>query len=304
MLVAFEKHLAATGKSAGTIEQRIGDIRRFSATYPDLTSVTVNDIEDYLAERKNRWAPNYRRRVLSSLVIFFTWAKREKLIKKNPAKAIQGFRVPAGIPRPAPDEIILAAFDSADLPVRAMLCLGSSSGLRRTEIATAHPKNREGATLRVLGKGSKFRIVPLDSLTFGLLRDLEGLQGRDDYYFPGRLGGHLHPATVYKRLKLQLGPDWTPHNLRHRTATQALWLTGDLRGVQEFLGHASVHTTQIYTKVGARDLIKIAEATSLSEQLIARRLNAFASSAAGNYLEAEPEMDLIQALEVLRRHSV
>lgn len=123
-----------------------------------------------------------------------------------------------------------------------MLSLAAAQGLRRAEIATAHPMNRDGDLLRVTGKGSEERVVPLDVLTLSLLEQFEAMQGRQEFYFRGRSGGHLHPATVYKWLKRYLGDDWSTHNLRHRAASLGLRVTGDLRGVQELLGHASLAT--------------------------------------------------------------
>jgi site-specific recombinase XerD len=298
LLTAFTRYLTAAGKAAGTIEQRVGDIRRLSGTFRDLNAVTKDDLERYLADRRETWSPNYRRRVLSSIAIYYRWAKREGRIRKNPARRLESFKVPRGIPRPAPEEVILDAFDRAPLPVRAMLCLAASCMFRRSEIAHAHPRDREGKTLRTRGKGNKTRIVPLDSLTLALLVDLERLQGTDTHYFPGGSGtGHLHPATVYKRMKYFLGEQWGPHSLRHRGASEGLRRTRDLRGVQEFLGHSSPDTTQIYTLVGAEDLQAISDATSLSDQIIRRRLSAVTARAPAS--ASNLDISVYQAIQKL-----
>lgn len=276
LLEGFDRHLKSGGAAPGTVVQRLGDIRRLTTTHPNLVSITYEALERFFAERESNWSPNYRRRVLSSVIIFYRWAKNSKLIKRNPAKRLATFRVPRGIPRPAPDSIILDAFDQASLSVRAMICLGACAGLRRSEIAGTHPNDRDADRLRLIGKGNKARIIPLDPLTLSLLRDLESFQGKDVYYFPGGADGHLHPSTVYKKMKAVLG-DWTPHTLRHRAGTIGLQKTRNLRAVQDFLGHASPDTTQIYTQVTAETLREVSEATSLSSMLARRRLTALLS---------------------------
>jgi integrase/recombinase XerC len=302
LISSFTQHLRASGNAKGTIEQRIGDVRRLSMTFPDLMNATAADLELYFADRQDRWTANYRRRVVSSVRIFYRWAKRSGHSKRNPAKQLATFKVPRGIPHPAPDEVILEAFDDAPRDVQAMLCLASSEGLRRTEITLAHPRDRVDDTLRVRGKGSKERTVPLDTLTLSLLRDIESVQGIDTYYFPGRSGdGHLHSATVYKRIKAVVGPDWTPHSLRHRAATVGLRATRDLRGVQEFLGHSSPETTQIYTQVHVDDLREISRATSLTNLVTQRRMNRLMGSVDLSVLDQESQMSVSEALSVLAK---
>jgi integrase/recombinase XerC len=153
-----------------------------------------------------------------------------------------------------------------------MLALGATLGLRREEIASAHPRNRSGATLRVVGKNSDERVLPLDDLTASLLHELEVEQGTDSYYFPGRFGGHVHPATVYKWVKARLGGEWSTHNLRHRAATIGLETTGDIRAVQELLGHRSITSTQLYTAVTGARILDVVAATSLGEDSSSRRI--------------------------------
>ena len=245
MLRLYRQYLLARGNSLGTITQRVGDLHRLGPTFPDLLAVTAQDLEEYLARRARTWKPEYNKRIRTSLRIFYQWALREGRISVDPTFGFAPVRIPRTLPRPAPDSIVLSAFDAGTLAERAMLSLAAAQGLRREEIASAHPANRVGGNLRVIGKNSDERVVPLDTLTASLLRTIEIEQGVRDYYFPGRFGGHLHPATVYKWLKHHLGPDWSTHNLRHRAATVGLDGTGDLRAVQELLGHRSISTTQL-----------------------------------------------------------
>ncbi len=263
MLRLYRQYLLARGNSLGTITQRIGDLHRLGPTFPDLLAVTSQDLEEYLARRARTWKPEYNKRIRTSLRIFYQWALREGRISVDPTFGLAPVRIPRALPRPAPDSVVLSAFDAGTLAERAMLSLAAAQGLRREEIASAHPANRVGGNLRVIGKNSDERVVPLDTLTASLLRTIEIEQDVQDYYFPGRFGGHLHPATVYKWLKQHLGPDWSTHNLRHRAATVGLDGTGDLRAVQELLGHRSISTTQLYTAVAPAQLQKIVDVTSL-----------------------------------------
>ncbi|TYL50445.1 tyrosine-type recombinase/integrase [Agromyces mariniharenae] len=163
----------------------------------------------------------------------------------------------------SPETVVLTAFESGTLHERTMLLLAATMGLRRTEIASLHPADRRERVIRVHGKNSTVRELTLDKLTYELLIQVEAEQGRDSYYFPGRFGGHVHPATVYKWLKPHLGPEWTLHSCRRRAATVGYRATKNVYAVQQFLGHSSVETTQIYVDVGAEDIAAVAAAASL-----------------------------------------
>lgn len=194
--------------------------------------------------------------------MYYAWAVRRQLLTTSPADEIATVRVPRAIPRPVPESRVLDAFSAGTLAERAIIALAQTQGLRREEIATAHPENRIGQSLRVLGKGGKERIVPLDFLTYSLLREIEAEQGVNDHYFRGRFGGHLHPATVYKWVKALL-PEYSIHNLRHSAGSNGLHKTRDVRAVQELLGHESLETTMIYTFVNDDSIRAVVEANSL-----------------------------------------
>jgi len=136
---------------------------------------------------------------------------------------------------------------TATLDESAMILLGRLAGLRLSEIATLHTKHREYDVLRVTGKGEKQRMVPInDDLMHALLELEEERAG--GYYFPGRYGGHMHPASVNKIITRRLGTN--PHSLWHAAATSAYRGTRDLRAVQDFLGHSSLATTERDLHVG------------------------------------------------------
>ncbi|WP_053353140.1 tyrosine-type recombinase/integrase [Leucobacter musarum] len=299
LLQEYRLHLLRQGRSPGTLEQRLGDVRRLLEAIGPADSVSRQSLESYIDERTEHWSAAYRKKVYASYRIYFYWARKRQFIQNNPAKHLAVVRVPRYLPRPAPEDVVIEAFDGAPLIESAMLSLAAAQGLRRAEIASAHPMNRDGDLLRVTGKGSKERVVPLDALTLSLLEQLEAMQGRQEFYFRGRFGGHLHPATVYKWLKRYLGDDWSTHNLRHRAASLGLRVTGDLRGVQELLGHASLATTQVYTLVDTHQLAAIVEATSLQRKVIEYRLNKVLLKSPTQGVQAE---DVLAAMSVLAMH--
>ncbi|WP_153002121.1 tyrosine-type recombinase/integrase [Leucobacter chromiiresistens] len=300
LLAEYRLHLLRLGRSPGTLKQRLGDLSRLHAHAGPLEDITKTVLEQHLDLHSAEWSPAYRKKVYASYRSFFQWARKRKLIAQNPSRGLETVRVPRYLPRPAPEDVVLDAFDKASTVEAAMLCLGATQGLRRSEIAAAHPAQRDGMSLRVIGKGSKERLVPLDPLTLSLLEQLESEQGCDDYYFRGRFGGHVHPATVYKWLKQHLGTGWSTHNLRHRAASHGLRETHDLRGVQELLGHASLATTQIYTEVSTEQLTSIVTANSLRTKVIERRLSQTLLNT--NVPATVTDADVQQAMRVLAHH--
>jgi len=154
----------------------------------------------------------------------------------------------------ARDAAVLGLLDGAGLRVAEAL------GLRRGDVAGA----REAIT--VTGKGNKARMVPLLPQVTKLVADYVALcpftPGSDGPLFLGHRGGQLSPRVVQlamARLRGALGlPDSaTPHALRHSFATHLLSRGGELRAIQELLGHASLSTTQIYTAVDAERLLDV-----------------------------------------------
>ncbi|MCX7521961.1 tyrosine-type recombinase/integrase [Microbacterium sp. STN6] len=261
---AYRYHLLAAGKSAGTVKQRMGDIERFSRRYPELFAVCAEDLVVYLGVGAEcaGWKPEYLKKIRASFRSFYRWAHLSGRMASDPAYALMPVAVPRPLPHPTPEDVVLEAFAQASLAVRAMILLAATEGLRRSEIAALHPRNRRSNTIRFFGKGSRERAVPLDELTRTTLVQLEHEQGTDTFYFPGRFGGHLHSSTVYKWVT-ELTRGWTLHSLRHRAATMGYAGTKDLRATQEVLGHSSPATTQIYTAVAFADLQAVVSAASL-----------------------------------------
>ena len=230
----FATYLRNQHRSEDTIVQRIGDIRRFSGE-SDPLEATAEQLGYYLFSHRRTWSAEYRRKIRASFVTFFRWAAATGRIQSDPTLNLASVR-PGKSPRsPIPDDDLLAGFYEAPLDTQAVIALAASLGLRRSEIAVLHTRDRSGRKLAVHGKNGKTRIVPLNDLALNLLLELEGQQGSGYYFRNQRTGHHLHPSTVYKRAKKYIG-EWCLHSLRHRTATVGLRRGANIRGLQELLG--------------------------------------------------------------------
>ena len=155
---------------------------------------------------------------------------------------------------------------------KAIMELLYSSGLRLAELTglALDDVNFRDATVRVTGKGAKTRIVPVGSFALAALRDWHAAREQlakpaEGALFVGRDGAALGPRAVQARLKqwalkLGLADKVHPHALRHSFASHLLQSSGDLRAVQEMLGHASISTTQVYTHLDFQHLAKVYDA--------------------------------------------
>jgi integrase/recombinase XerC len=227
--------------------------------------------------------------ILSGWRGFYRWLGREGLIAANPARDVRSPRAPKPLPKAlGVDEAVqLAGFAGSGDPWLeardcAMVELLYGSGLRVGELVgmdvSASPTARGWIDLReaqahVLGKGSKRRVVPVGRMALQALRhwlDLraQGLGaagGKTDALFAGRYGTRLSAQSVWSRLRQRslaagMPVPVHPHMLRHSFASHVLQSSGDLRGVQELLGHANISTTQVYTRLDFQHLAKIYDA--------------------------------------------
>jgi integrase len=211
--------------------------------------VTPADILNHIDN--DDWGATYRRSVLGSLRSFYRWARRAGLITFDPAEDSPSIRVELTLPRPASDAAVDAGMNARDPRVRLMTRLGNEAGLRCCEIVRVHSRDVMGRvgeySLLVHGKGGKQRVVPIGDELARILLDADG------WLFPGQIDGHLSAGYASKLISRAMAGAGTAHPLRHRAATA--WLDssdGNLRVVQELLGHASVATTQIYTQIQDR----------------------------------------------------
>lgn len=236
----------------------------------DLMSVSREAILDHLGWRvDNGYKPRSTARLLSGVRGFYRYLLREKLIAVDPTLQVDMPQLGKPLPKSLSEadvEALLAAPDLSDAigqRDRAMLEVLYACGLRVTELIslTLEQVNLRQGVLRIMGKGSKERLVPMGEEAIvwveRYMRDArhELLNGRpSDVLFPSQRGEQMTRQTFWHRIKHQakvagIGKSLSPHTLRHAFATHLLNHGADLRVVQMLLGHSDLSTTQIYTHV-------------------------------------------------------
>ncbi len=219
-------------------------------------------------------APASLAQLLSTCRSFFRHLARDGGIAVNPAVGVRTPKVRRKLPQVLDvDEMsALLEFPTDDAEAvhdRAMLELLYSSGLRVSEIVALrwHDLDAPNGLLRVTGKGAKTRIVPVGRMALEALDALrrQDHAGDDDRILRGRNGRALSPNGVRTRLKRRARERgvWKrvyPHLMRHSCASHLLESSGDLRAVQELLGHADIGTTQIYTHLDFQHLARVYDA--------------------------------------------
>ncbi|HRG16739.1 MAG TPA: tyrosine recombinase XerC [Pseudomonadota bacterium] len=212
---------------------------------------------------------------LSSIRSFYRWLLREQQARVNPADGIRAPKSPRKLPNVLDVDEMKALLDhggEADAlgaRDRAMFELLYSSALRVSELCALRWSDIDfgQALVRVLGKGAKTRVVPFGAKAAAALRDWQSQQAgaQDSPVFADRHGAPVSTNTVRARLKrfAQSAGIWKrvhPHLLRHSAASHLLESSGNLRAVQEMLGHADIGTTQIYTHLDFQHLAKVYDA--------------------------------------------
>ncbi len=269
------------GLARNTLESYRRDLRQFDEWLGRrvgraLPDAERSDLLEYLAFRfAQRAKPRTTSRLLSSLKRFYGYLLRRGSIRADPTLHIEAPKLPRSLPKSLTEadvELLLATPD-ADRPLglrdRAMLETLYASGLRVSELVglKLSQVSQDMGVVRVMGKGSKERLVPLGEEALAWINSYVGearpvlLDGRGskDLFVTGRGEGMTRQAFWYviKRYARQAGitPSISPHTLRHAFATHLLNHGADLRVVQLLLGHADISTTQIYTHV-ARERLK------------------------------------------------
>lgn len=247
-LEQFARSLRAAQRSPGTVDRYSYHVRRFAGQHPDPWAVTMVDVEGRLALCRT---PEYARAVRVAIHAWYAWAIRAGLGDTDPTSALPPVRIPRRHGRPCPSSVIAKARLRADDETLLMILLACQSGLRRSEIASAHTRDVRGQLLRVVGKGAKERDVPLTPDTRRLIDALP-----PGWFFPGRRAGqHLSADAVGRRISRSLGPGWSAHTLRHHAAQAAYDDGHDILMVADVLGHSSVATTQVYLATGQERLM-------------------------------------------------
>lgn len=279
---AYLEHLAVERRlSAHTTENYRRDLVALlewmdAGGIADFADIDGERLRGFIAgEHRRGLSPKSLQRRLSALRSFFRYLLKRGRLAANPAQGLRAPKAPRKLPQILdPDEMTQLVEVPTDAPLglrdRALLELLYSSGLRVSELCALRWRDLDlaEALVRVSGKGGKVRIVPVGSHALVALA-----QWKDDQraateapVFPGRAGKPITPRAVQLRLR-QLAQQqgiWKrvhPHLLRHSFASHVLESSGDLRGVQELLGHANIGTTQVYTHLDFQHLARIYESS-------------------------------------------
>ena len=230
--------------------------------------ITKEDIINYISYLNNKISPKSINRHIVTIKNYFKFLERTNLIKVNPSEEITGLKAPKKMPRILSEEDIdklldINLTDAYSYRNKAMLELMYSSGLRVSELLDLELNNIDFNMnlVRVFGKGSKERIVPIDDIATKYLYDYVNiyrktlLKNREsDLLFLNSRGSRLSRQGFFKILKQiakekGIKKELSPHTLRHSFATHLLNHGADLRSIQTMLGHENIETTQIYTHV-------------------------------------------------------
>ena len=244
------------------------NVTNYSDIKEEICSAWIGD----LYSQNNK--PKSIQRHLSSAKGFFRFLKKNNLIGSSPFELVTAPKSSNTLPdvlSPEDVEQLLNFKPSNTIEIRdmAIVELMYSSGLRVSETVSINISDFEEnmSFLRVIGKGSKTRLVPMGRFAINAinnwLNEREKISNNTDALFLNSKGSRLSVRSIQLRLKkmaIKQGlPPVHPHMLRHSFATHMLESSGDLRTIQELLGHSSLSTTQIYTKLDYQHLIRIYE---------------------------------------------
>ncbi|MGP6087664.1 tyrosine recombinase XerC [Antarctobacter jejuensis] len=287
----LESCKALDGASENTLTAYRGDVLDFIAFLTahhaepqglaPLMRVTTTDMRSWMAHlRRQQIGARSVARKLSAVKSFYRWLAQREGIEPTAVLSARAPKFQKKLPRPLSEDAAKAMIETVELQSRdgwqgardaAVVTLLYGCGLRISEALGLKGRDLPlGSSLRILGKGGKERIVPVlpvaRSAVETYLRLCPHPVEPDQALFRGARGGALNPRLVAKateRARMQLGlpATATPHAMRHSFATHLLSAGGDLRAIQELLGHASLSTTQAYTAVDEVHLMKVYEAS-------------------------------------------
>ncbi len=241
----------------------------------DSDAVQFVHVQQFMAQEHRRGlAPKSIQRRLSALRSLFKYLMKHGQLQHNPSAGLRAPKAPRKLPQVLDvDEAVrlveLPTDGDLGLRDRAMLELLYSSGLRVSELCSLTWRNLDldDSLVTVLGKGGKTRVVPVGSHAVNALKawQQKSAPALQAPVFPGRAGAVISARAVQLRLRqlAQRQGIWKrvyPHLLRHSFASHMLESSGNLRGVQELLGHADIATTQIYTHLDFQRLATVYDA--------------------------------------------
>ena len=270
--LTFEKRY-----SAHTLKAYQRDIEQFAAANGAAwREVKPNQVSSMVARLRSRGAsPRTCQRLLSSLRSFFRYLEKQGIVNANPAASIRAPKRANRLPNTLDADLTAKLFDfkprnALEKRDLAMIELLYGSGIRLSEMVRIdiHDLNLANGLVRVTGKGEKTRIVPLGTQSIAAIESYLATRSGVEpsaALFVTRTGKRVSPRTVQQRVKrwgqARLGSNVLhPHLLRHSFASHVLESSGDLRAVQEMLGHADIATTQIYTHLDFQHLAKVYDA--------------------------------------------
>ncbi|MGE0080593.1 MAG: tyrosine recombinase XerC [Thiohalomonadaceae bacterium] len=265
-----------------TVDGYARDLAQFAAFCSqqglDVARVDAGAVRAFVAQRHRAGLSGTSlRRALSSVRGLFNYLLREDLVGHNPAADIPAPRTPRKLPKTLSVEQATALLSGTpdtpeDIRDQAIAELLYSSGLRLAELVALDVGSIDPAdgTVRVLGKGAKSRVVPVGRLALEALARWQAVRAQlaapdETALFVGARGRRISPRAVETRLdrlarSRGLPTHVHPHRLRHSFASHLLESSGDLRAVQELLGHADIATTQVYTHLDFQHLARVYDA--------------------------------------------
>lgn len=260
--------------SAHTVAAYRRDLAHLVAVDTATATLTAPQLKRQLMQLHGRGlAPRSLARILSAWRAYYRWLARRSAITRNPCDGLRAPKQPRDLPKALGADQMSALLDaeaddgleSRDIAIAELLY---SSGLRLSEIASLNVDiDLRNAEVTVLGKRGKTRTVPIGSKALAALstwmQERAAIAQADEKaLFVNRSGTRLSSRSIARRLqrltvKQGLGVHVHPHMLRHSFASHLLQSSGDLRAVQELLGHSNISTTQIYTHLDFQHLAKV-----------------------------------------------
>ncbi len=243
----------------------------------DLEQLKSNDFRSYLAKRSIAGlSKSSTARAVSTLRNFFRYLDKEGILQNAAIRVLRTPKIPQSLPKPLSKEDAKTALETfgqihdtpwiADRDI-ALMTLLYGCGLRISEALQLNIGDvREDGALVITGKGNKQRLVPVLPVVVAAIDHYLSTRPfchhKGDPLFIGARGKRLNPGVVQRQMRkvrsiMGLADTATPHALRHSFATHLLAGGGDLRTIQELLGHASLSTTQRYTKVDTSRLTEV-----------------------------------------------
>lgn len=283
----LEHHKSLSGASDNTISAYCGDVSEFlgfmtlhhgqPSGLGALARITVSDMRAWMAQlRGDGLSARSLSRKLSAVKTFYRWLAEREGFDATSVLSTRAPKFQKKLPRPLAQDAARTMIDTVELQSltpwvaardTAVVTLLYGCGLRISEALDLQGRDAPlPKVLRIKGKGGKERVVPVlpaarDAVT-EYLRLSPHPQEPDKALFRGVRGGALNPRAIQSamaaaRMQLGLPSTATPHAMRHSFATHLLEAGGDLRAIQELLGHASLSTTQTYTAVDTARLMEV-----------------------------------------------